>query len=63
MTRRIVLVENQPPQFDGAWKVVEVLQMAQALAAWVEQLQVSSDKPAPEAPPQPAAKENETWNN
>ena len=55
--RQIILIENKPPQFEGGWKVGEVLAMAQALAAWVEQLQVSP--PAPEAPPEPAAKGNE----
>lgn len=48
MTRKIVLTENQPPEFVGAWTVGEVLQMAQQLAAWVERLQVSP--PASEPP-------------
>lgn len=50
MTRTIILTENQPPEFVGAWTVGEVLQMAQQLAAWVERLQVSSAPQTEETP-------------
>lgn len=53
--RKITLIENEPPQFDGQWTVGEVLQMADGLARWVQLLAVS---PPIQQPPE-AAKENE----
>lgn len=43
--KKITLVPNELPQFDGTWTVGEVLSMAQALAGWVESLQVNQPKP------------------
>ena len=45
MSRKIILADGKLPEFVGAWTVGEVLQMAQQLAAWVEQLQVTAPEP------------------
>jgi hypothetical protein len=39
--RKITLIPNQPPVFEGQWTVGEILQMAQLLANYVNSLPVS----------------------
>lgn len=44
--KRIILEDGKPPKFDGQWTVGEVLQMAEALARWVQSLAVSAPPPS-----------------
>ena len=60
--RKIILEDGKPPQFMGQWTVGEVLQMADALARWVQSLAVNvAPEPEPNEPPHAA--KDETWNN
>lgn len=56
--RRIILEENKQPQLEGDWTIGAVLAAADFLRRWIESQQITA-QPAPEAPPQPAAKGNE----
>ena len=38
LTRSITLIEGQPPQINGEWRVGEILSMSRSLGAWVESL-------------------------
>jgi hypothetical protein len=57
MDKRIILQDGNPPQFDGQWTVGEVLQMADALARWVQSLAVNAAPP--QEPPHAAKDEHE----
>ncbi len=43
MSRQIIIEEGSQPLLVGNWKVGEILQAAQALAAWIENVELAGN--------------------